>query len=174
MSWQSEISTILRYLINDVDFNNYKYTDSRIETTILVASQLVTFDTSFRNEYSIDIANGALSPDPTESNTRDNAFINLVAFRSACVILGSEVKTEASNSISIKDGPSAIDLRGVSMTLNELYKDFCSKYDDLLRDYKEDERSVAGQAILGPYSPGSEYISRNHSNYDFRNGYFRY
>lgn len=174
MSWQNEISTILRYLINDVDFNSYKYTDSRIETTILVAAQLVQFDTNFKNTYNIDISNGSLSPDPTEANTRDDAFINLVAFRSACVILGSEVKTEASNSISIKDGPSAIDLRGVSMTLNELYQDFCKKYDDLLRDHKENEINIAGQAILGPYSPGSEYISRNHSNYDFRNGYFRY
>lgn len=173
MAWQSEISTILRYLINDVDHNNYKYSDSRIETTILVAAQLVTFDTEFPNQYSIDIANSSLLPDPTTTNIRDNAFINLVALRSACVILGSEVKTEASNSISIKDGPSAIDLRGVSMTLNQLYQDFCKKYDDLLRDYKEDDRSIAGQAILGPYSPGSEYISRNNTN-DFRNDYFRY
>ena len=34
------MTTIVRYLISDVDDSNYKFTDSRIQTSILVA---VTF-----------------------------------------------------------------------------------------------------------------------------------
>ena len=40
MSWQGQMSTIVRHLVNDVDSSNYKFTADRIETTILVAAQL--------------------------------------------------------------------------------------------------------------------------------------
>ena len=114
-----------------------------------------------------------LSPDPTDQETKDDDFIALVSLKTACLIVGSEAKSESANAISIKDGPSAIDLRGVSNTLFILYKDLCEKYDKLLTDYKEDGVSV-GQAILGPYSPGSDFVARTHSDYDHRGGYFRY
>ena len=110
--------------------------------------------------------------DPTD-DPKDNVFINLTTLKTACVIIGSEVRTEASNAISIKDGPSAIDLRGVATTLTMLYKDLCEKYDQLVYDYVAGG-SLAGQAILGPYSPGSDFVSRTHSDYDHRGGYFRY
>lgn len=171
MSWRSQIPLIVRYLINDVDNTNYKYSDERIETSVLVASQLLTIETDFGSMYSIDIANGNLSPDPFD--TQDNAFINLSALKTACIIVGSELKTEASNAISIKDGPSAIDLRGVASTLSVLYKDLSDKYSKMLLDYRAGG-SIVGQAVLGPYSPASDYVVRTHGDYDSRGGYFRY
>ena len=83
--------------------------------------------------------------------------------------MGSEVKTEAANAISIKDGPSAIDLRGVTQNLNLIYKDFCQKYDDLLRGYQYNN-TLVGQAILGPYSPGSMILGAN--QFDYRGNMF--
>jgi len=174
MSWQITIPIMVRHLIGDVDEANYKYSDSRIEKTITICAQLVNVDTTFNNNYIIDISGESITPDPTQSDPIDYIFINLVALRCACFILGSEVKTESANAISIKDGPSAIDLRGVSSTLNALYQDYCKRYKDLLDDYKEDRVSAAGQAILGPYSPGADFISRTHNDYDFRGNYFRY
>ena len=165
---------MVRYLINDVDHTNYKYSDRRIETTILVASFLVNHDATFPNNYSIDVEKCYLSPDPTDEETKDDAFIILTSYKAACVIVGSEVKSESGNAISIKDGPSAIDLRGVASTLMVLYKDLCDKYNKLLHDYKEDDRALAGQAILGPYSPGSDLITRNYSDHGTRGGYFDY
>ena len=44
MSWQGQISTMVRHIVNDVDPSNYKYSVKRLETTILVAAQLVTED----------------------------------------------------------------------------------------------------------------------------------
>lgn len=174
MSWQGQMSTMIRHIIGDVDPSNYKYSPYRIETTILVAAQLVTFDVDLPNSYTINIEQCKLLPDPTRDETRDNAFINLTVLKAGCIIIGSEIKTEAGNAIAIKDGPSSIDLRGVSSTLHILYKDICSKYDKLLLDYKSGG-TLAGQAVLGPYSPGSDFVSRNYNYYDDRSGgYFSY
>ena len=90
--------------------------------------------------------------------------------RAACIIIGSEIRSESGNAISIKDGPSAIDLRGVTQTLTVLYKDLCEKYEHLMLEYRAGN-SIAGQAILGPYSPGSDLISRNHMGHR-AGGYF--
>lgn len=173
MSWQGHISTIVRHLISDVDPTNYKYSQKRLETTILVASQLLITETDLKQLYSINIEQCELSPDPTDNNTKDDDFLALVSFKCACIILGSEVRAEAGNAISIKDGPSAIDLRGVSSTLMALYKDLCEKYDQMLLDYRSGN-SLGGHAILGPYSPGSDYLTRNSSDFDHRGGYFNY
>jgi hypothetical protein len=174
MAWQTELPTIVRYIINDLDSTRYKYSDERIETTVTIAAQMVILDISLQTQYDINIQNISISPDPTESVPKDNVFINLTALKTACIILGSEVKTEGGNAISIKDGPSAIDLRGVASTISFLYEDICGKYEKLLKDYKEDLVASAGQAILGPYSPGADFISRTHNDYDHRGNYFRY
>jgi len=172
MSWQGQMGTIVRHLVNDLDPSNYTYSDDRIETAILVASQLMIMNVDFNNVYDINVESCRLSPDPTDSGTKDNAFITLSCLRAACIIIGSEIRSESGNAISIKDGPSAIDLRGVTATLTVLYKDLCEKYENLLLEYRAGN-SVAGHAILGPYSPGSEFISRN--NTDHRSGgYFNY
>lgn len=172
MSWQNTISIMVRYLINDVDPASYKYSDSRIEKTVLVGAQFVSLELDFPNTYIIDFSNDTISPDPTQEITKDNSFINLTALKTACIVIGSELKTEAGNAISIKDGPSAIDLRGVSSTLAMLYKDLCDKYDSTADYYRF--TGDTGQAILGPYSPGADFISRTHNDYDFRGNYFRY
>lgn len=172
MSWQGQMGTIVRHLVDDLNPSNYKYSDMRIETSILVAAQLSTMNVDFQNDYSINIEACRLSPDPTDNETKDEAFITLVSLRTACIIIGSEIRSESGNAISIKDGPSAIDLRGVSQTLTVLYKDLCEKYDKLLLEYRAGN-SVAGQAILGPYAPGSDLISRNYSDHR-SGGYFYY
>lgn len=174
MSWQGQISTMVRHLINDVDPSNYKYSDSRLEKSILVSSYLVNNDATFPNDYQINIEGCNISPDPTDSDTKDEAFVVLTAYKTASLIVGSEIKTEAGNAISIKDGPSAIDLRGVASTLTLLYKDLSEQYAKLLYDYKEDDHALAGKAILGPYSPGSDLITRNYSHYGDRGGYLSY
>ena len=173
MSWQGQISTMVRHLISDVDPSNYKYSSRRLETTILVASHILSTETDLNQTYDINVETCTLNPDPTEKATKDNDFIALVSFKTACIILGGEVKAESGNAIAIKDGPSSIDLRNVTGTLMGLYKDICAKYDQLLLDYKAGN-SIAGKAILGPYSPGSDFVQRSNSDLDLRGGYFRY
>jgi len=83
MSWRSQIPLMVRHLINDLDQENYKYSDERIETSVLVSAQMLSIETDFSNSYAIDIANGQLSPDPTMGDTKDNAFMNLTALKTA-------------------------------------------------------------------------------------------
>ena len=172
MSWQGQMSTVVRHLISDVDPTAYTFSSNRIETSILVAAQLLTMNVDFNNTYTINVESCALSPDPTDTETKDNPFIALTCLRAACIIVGSEIRKESGNSISIKDGPSAIDLRGVTQTLAVLYKDLCEKYEHALLDYRAGS-SVAGQSILGPYSPGGDIVSRNYSDHR-SGGYFNY
>jgi len=157
------MGTIVRHLVNDLDSLKYDYTPNRVETALLVAAQLTVMNVDFNNTYIINVEGGTLSPDPTDSVTKDDPFIALICMRTACIIIGSEIRSGSGNAISIKDGPSAIDLRGVTQTLAILYKDLCEKYEHLLLEYRAGN-SVAGQAILGPYAPGSDLISRNHTD----------
>jgi hypothetical protein len=169
MSWQGQMSTIVRHLIDDLDAAKYKYSPTRVETAILVSAQLTTMNVDFNNSYTINVESCSLSPDPTDAGTKDNPFINLVSLRTACIILGGEIRSESGNAISIKDGPSAIDLRGVSQVLATLYKDLSDRYDHTLLEYRAGN-SIAGHAILGPYSPGSDSVSNN--RLDHRSGGF--
>lgn len=101
-----EISSIVRTWINDLDSSSYKYSDGRINQIICVAARFVQQDADFKTKYTIGL--DYISPNPTE--VEDFDFINLVGLKTACIILGSELKLEAGNAISIKDGPSSINL----------------------------------------------------------------
>jgi hypothetical protein len=171
MAWETDITTIVRYLISDVDSGSFKYADSRLQTTILVAATFVNNAVNFNNEYTISLGSSTLSPDPTDTATKEDSFVTLTALKTACILIGGEIRLESGNAISIKDGPSAIDLRGVSVTLAALHKDLCAKYDAAVLDYAAG-RSIVGHAVLTPFSPGSDNVRRTHSNDDRRGGYF--
>ena len=49
MSWQGQMSTIVRHLINDLDPTNYKYSTKRIESSVLVAAYMVSIEGEFKN-----------------------------------------------------------------------------------------------------------------------------
>ena len=94
MAWQDQMSTIVRYVVNDVDSSNYTFSDERVETSILVAAQLVSNEVDFVQTYTIDVEGGTISPDPTVTATKDNDFTNIISLRAGCIILGSELKTQ--------------------------------------------------------------------------------
>ena len=169
MAWQNEMVRIVRHLINDLDSSNYTFTDDRLEESALVAAQLLLKEVDFDNTYTVDTDALDMSPAPTTLATKDDAFINLVCLKSACVILGSEVRTNSLNAIVVKDGPSSIDMRGIAAGLNNIYKDMCAKYDHYVMQWKAGN-SIAGQAILSPYSPASDNVSR--SSLTHRSGNF--
>ena len=158
MTWQNEMSIILRHLVNDLDSSSYTFSDDRIEETILVASQLVLHEADFENTYTVDVDASSLSPDPTSASNKDDAFISLICLKSAYILLGSELKTHSLNAISLKDGPSALVLWGIVQGLNILFTDIAKRYDEAKIQYQLGG-SIAGQAVLSPYSPGSDGVS---------------
>ena len=83
MSWQGQMSTIVRHLVDELDATKYKYSPKRIETSILVAAQLVMMQADFNNTYTVNVETCLLSPDPSDDETRDNAFMNIVSIKTA-------------------------------------------------------------------------------------------
>jgi len=166
MSWKVDLVLMLRSIIGDLD--STKYTDERLKQVLVVGAYNVVADAEFDNDYTISVGSVSISPDPIVA--KDIDFTTLTLYKSACILIGSEVKTESSNAISIKDGPSAIDLRGVSQSLQIMYKDLCQKYDALITAYQYSKGggsgTPAGTAVLSPYSPAS--IGLNANTYDTR------
>tara|TARA_Y100000590_G_scaffold368445_1_gene429113 strand:- start:50 stop:550 length:501 start_codon:yes stop_codon:yes gene_type:complete len=165
MPWNIDLVLMIRSLIGDLD--RAKYTDERLKQVLVVGAYNVINDADFSNTYTVDVASVSISPDPISENDTD--FSTLAVYKAACILLGSEVKTEAANAISIKDGPSAIDLRGVTQNLSIMYNDLCAKYDHLLKTYQYNN-TLVGQAVLGPYSPGSMILGS--SQFDYRGNMF--
>ena len=123
MPWQNEMTLIVRHLVNDLDSSSYIFTDSRLEEAVLVSAQLASLEIDFENTYTIDVDSVSLSPDPTDSSNKDDSFINLVSLKTSQMLLGSELKTHSLNAISLRDGPSALDLRGIVAGLKILFDD---------------------------------------------------
>jgi hypothetical protein len=166
MSWQVDMVLMLRSVIGDLD--STKYNDERLKQVLVVGAYNVQNDADFPNSYTVNVGGVSISPDPVDNTDTD--FTLLTVYKSACILLGSEVKTESANAIAIKDGPSSIDLRGVSGSLSALYKDLCTKYEEMLNKYRYEsgngDGTPVGTAILGPYSPGSWSASQNRYGFD--------
>ena len=168
MGWQNEMTLIVRHLVNDLDSTSYTFTDDRLEESVLVAAQLASLEIDFENTYTIDVDSVNLTPDPTAGGNKDDSFINLVCLKTARLLIGSELKTHSLNAISLRDGPSALDLRGIVAGLKILFDDITKRYEEAVTQYKLN--GVVGQAILGPYSPGSDAVARTHLSH--RSGWF--
>jgi len=168
MPWQNEMTLIVRHLVNDLDSTSYTFTDSRLEEAVLVSAQLASLEIDFENTYTVDVDSVSLSPDPTASTNKDDSFINLVSLKTAHMLLGSEIKTHSLNAISLRDGPSSLNLTGIVSGLKILFDDITARFEEAKMQYKLN--GVVGQAILGPYSPGSDAVARTHMSH--RSGWF--
>ena len=147
MTWQTEMTPILRYLINDLDSSNYTYADSRLQQCLLVGAQLVSTELTFNKAYEINVAASSLSPDPT-AVPRDDAFINLVCFKSAVVVYGGELRLAGGKSLKVVDGPSQIDTTAMYGNYSKLYQQAIDDYNRAKLNYTVG--FVGGQIITTP------------------------
>ena len=96
MAWTTDLVLMLRTLIGDLD--SAKYTDTRLQQVLVIGAYNVINDAPFNNNYVVDMNALTISPDPISKVDTD--FNVLTTYKSACILLGSEVKTESSNAIS--------------------------------------------------------------------------
>ena len=68
----------------------------------------------------------------------------------------------------MRDGPSSLNLTGIVAGLKILFEDINKRYEEAVIQYKLN--GVVGQAILGPYAPGSDSVARTHLSH--RSGWF--
>ena len=136
MSWNTEIPLIVRVLINDI-ISPYQYSDHRLNQVIAVAAQFVKEDLE-NKDYSINISQPNISPDPTDTAQRDDIFINCVSLKSACIIDQSTLRTKvALEGVRAALGPASLSVSGnaagLKILLDEgpcaLYEQFISNYD---------------------------------------------
>jgi hypothetical protein len=166
--WQTKAILTIRNLIGDLE--GVSYTDLRISQLFVISASLVLFDTSFSENYVVDVSAVSITPDPEN----DNDFMGLVCLRAACVLLSSELRSRgiSTNKVTMKDGPSEITMdNSSSMTsLKDLSTSACKKYEDALFQFRAG--NSIGVAILGPYSPGSVSAGRNTESDNSRNTYY--
>ena len=147
MTWQNEIVRIVRFLINDIDGSSY--TDARLEETVVVAAQLIYTAVDFEYTYTIDVDTININPDPTTKS--DENFINLVALKTACIILSSETRTRGLQSYKIVDGPSTIETMSAYHAMKALSDQMREDVQRAILQFQMGN-SRAGAAILTPYT----------------------
>lgn len=154
MAWTTDLVLFVRSLIGDLDAT--KYNNDRIKQVIAVSAFQIN-SSNFSNSYVVDIGAMTISPDPVVDLDKD--FCNLVAYKAACIIVGGEVKNLSNQAVSYREGPNSLDLSGAAQATKALYDDLCKKYSDMSLDVAIDQGAEGGKAILGPYSPGSDFLS---------------
>lgn len=169
MAWQNEMVPMLRNIINDVDEDNYTYTDTRLEELLVVAAQLVVVDiTNLSVTYTIDVTQFTISPDPTA--TRDNTFINFVVLKAACMSDQALYRSKAlAAGIRARCGPVVMD----TMKHMQGFKDLinigpCKAYETL--KFQEAFGNSHVQAILSPFV-SNDFDPRSLQTYFNRNTY---
>jgi hypothetical protein len=149
MSWKKEIPIIVRTLINDLS-DTPTYSDERILQVISVAAKYVQFDVVLDHQYTINVVNPTITPDPTVDN--DSIFISLVSLKTACLIDQSVLRTKAATEgIRASLGPAQLSVAG-SLAGIKLIIDAgpCAAYEELTSHWDVREASAI-RAVLSPF-----------------------
>jgi hypothetical protein len=149
MSWHNELITITRTLINDLD-EPYDYSDSRIEQILVVAAKYLQFDINLDYDYTIDVTNVTINPDPTEQN--DSTFISMVCLKAACIIDQGTFRTKSAlEGIRTALGPASVSIGG-SLAGWQAIIDHgaCGLYEELTSHW-DVKNATAIRAVLSPF-----------------------
>jgi hypothetical protein len=150
VSWQTEMTPLLRALVDDMD--ETRYTDERLEQVLAVAAFQVEQDADFVNDYTVGIATPSIDPDPTDADTLDPSFTNLVTIRAACVLDRGSATSWASKGVLVRSGAETLDTRDSAKNKVALLKTgWCAVYAEQLLAYEADQNKVAGAMVLTPF-----------------------
>jgi len=171
MSWNIEMPLIVRSWINDLS-DTPTYSDERVQQLIVVAAQYVIKDVDLVNNYTINIVNPDISPDPTLLSDKDLDFIGLTSLKASCMLDQSALRTKAATEgIRAALGPAQLSvgggLRGYEVILNQ---GPCALYEKLKDDFQlGNVRAI--HAILSPFV-GNKFDSRYLQGNSDRSRYF--
>lgn len=169
MAWQDVMLGLLRPMVNDMA--SATYNDDTLEQVLVVAAfQVLREPLSFAFDYTADVENTDITPDPTDSDSQDDAFVNLVAIKAACIVDTGSAAGAATQAIMVKDGASMIDLRGaLAGKLALLRQGWCATYKEA--KFEHQSGSLAGAAVMTPfrlYAGGATgYRSDDRGDYRF-------
>lgn len=149
--WKDEMVVMLRVLINDLS-DTPTYSDKRLQQLLVVAARYVLQDMDFDVSYTVNISVPDISPDPTSSDDRDEAFTNFVVLKAACLSDQSLFRTKAlMEGVTAKCGPATLSVVGHLPGFKQLLTvGPCAAYDEFKRQYYLGEaRGV--RAVMSPF-----------------------
>jgi len=163
-AWKTEMTSLLRYVINDADETTREFTDERLCSLLVSSAHLTLGVVDFPASYVVDIPNSGISPTPTN----DKSFVNLVVLKAACVLAGGEFRAATNQGIVVRDGPSSVDPRAMVSAKKEMMDTACAKYEQAELEYRLGN-SNAGEAIIGPHRNAMYGAGGGRANQDIRN-----
>lgn len=149
MSWQTQMTMMVRYMINDMTAP-YTYADARIQTSICIAAQLLASEIKFDKTYTIVVDPASITPDPYDT-PQDDGFINIVSLGASVLVYENEAKLASKTGVSITDGPSTINMNGRLTSALALAKDIRAQFDKAKVAYMINN-ARSGAILLGPYT----------------------
>jgi hypothetical protein len=147
MSWDTDVITSIRYIINDID--SVKYTDSRIKKSAVIAANQIRTELTLKNSYTITVSTDTISPDPSDVNYEDLGFINLITLKASLLILQGEVRLYESSGFKVMDGPSTIEVTGLYANTKGMIDALSLQYGKAKVEYATGV-SGYGKAVIGP------------------------
>lgn len=167
MAWADDGVLILRELVADPEGTTPIYTDDRLSRVLVIAAMQVTQEVTFSRDYSISISNVTITPDPTDPNTADESFMNLICLKSAAILDRGAAILASRRAIMARDGSASVDLRGQAQSwLKLLEKGWNAVYEDARLAYILGTSLVAGAAVMGPFRT-SVSLSNGMNNFMF-------
>lgn len=133
MAWSTDMVKMLQSLIGD--YGGSKYSETQLRDTILIAAQLLSMEITTDTTYTVDLSAKTLSPDPTDSSTKDDTYTNLVVLKAATIILNAEAKLAAYDSVRVSQDKSTIDGREIGKLISERANEIQRSYDKILAVY---------------------------------------
>ena len=145
-AWKTEMTSLFRYVINDVDETTREFTDERLCSLLVSSAHLTLGVVDFPSDYTVDIPNSGISPNPTN----DTSFVNLVVLKAACLLATGEYRSATNQGIVVRDGPSSVDPRAMVTAKKGMMDSACANYQKAELEYRLGN-SKAGEAIIGPH-----------------------
>jgi hypothetical protein len=143
-SWKTISSLILRSALGDSTIP-YLYSSSDLESLLISSAYIVCSYVNFPIDYVVNVQTEDISPEPEKN------LIFLMVLKAKSMILNSEYRIAAGKSLNIKDGPSAIDGRGVADNKKVLAEQATKDFDRAEFLYNANDSSKF-QAIVGPFN----------------------
>lgn len=149
MSWETNLTIMLRVLINDLNAPQ-KNTDPYLQQVLVTSAILVESEMDFALAYIYDVSAITIVPDPVTA--KDIIFQSLIPLKAACIVNQGQFQTALGQGIKVRDGDSAIDttvgFRGYRdiLTLGP-----CQVYEQLKWKIQSTQVASIGSAVMTPF-----------------------
>lgn len=154
MAWTDDLVVMVRVLINDLG-ESQKYADSYLQRVLVCAGVLVRKDIDLPYQYTFDVANAGISPDPVLVG--DETTQALLPLRAAGMIAQGNYMTAVSQGIRVRDGDSSIDTSVGFAGYRDIIRLGPSAAYERLRWQIQASSASAGGAVVGAYRAPGEW-----------------